>query len=120
MIVGFPGEHDRHFDALRAVVSALPLSYVHVFPYSDRPGTAASHLRPKVAGTVIRERGAAMRAIGAAKVQAFRQAQVGTRRRALTVDDGRSAVTDNYLKVSLGERHPRNKWVPVVIDGSTN
>jgi len=51
-----------------------------------------------------------VRAIGAAMARRFRGSQVGTTRRALTVDDGWSAVTDNYLKVGLAARHARNEW----------
>ena len=47
---------------------------------------------------------------------AFDESQRGTIRRALTVDDGWSAVTDNYLKVKLDRRHSRNEWVEVTID----
>ena len=58
-------------------------------------------MQPKVEGTAIRERGREVRAIGARLAHRFRQSQAGSVRRALTVDDGWSAVTDNYFKVSL-------------------
>ena len=115
VIVGFPGEEAQHFAALHALAMRLPLAYLHVFPYSDRPGTAASRLPGKVDGAAVRERGAAIRAIGAAKAQAFRARLAGTTRRALVVDDGRSAVTDNYLKVRLAETRERNTWVDATI-----
>jgi threonylcarbamoyladenosine tRNA methylthiotransferase MtaB len=115
VIVGFPGEMHEHFAALRDAVATLPLSYIHVFPYSDRPGTRASAIDGKVDGVVIRQRGAELRAIGARLTRDFRDAQAGTTRRALTVDDGRSAVTDNYLKVPLEPSRPRNSWVDVVV-----
>ena len=115
VIVGFPGEEVRHFEALRAVLVDLPLTYLHVFPYSDRPGTVASCQPQKVDGVAIRRRGAEIRSIGAAKAAGFRASQSGTVRRALVVDDGRSAVTDNYLKVGLDEVRPRNSWVDVRI-----
>lgn len=76
-----------------------------------RPYTA----RYKVDGTVVRQRGAVIRAMGVAMAVRFRGSQAGTQRRALTVDDGRSAVTDNYVKVSLGDQRPRNTWVQVAI-----
>jgi threonylcarbamoyladenosine tRNA methylthiotransferase MtaB len=113
VMVGFPGEQAEYFEALRAMAMRLPLSYLHVFPYSDRPGTVASALRGRVDGATVRERAAAMRAIGAAKAQRFRETRAGTTRRALVVDDGRSAVTDNYLKVRLSELQERNTWVEV-------
>jgi len=115
LIVGFPGETDGQFEATCAVVRGLPLSHVHVFPYSDRPGTDASAMSTKVHGSVIRERGAALRAIGAHLATSFRERQKGAIRRALTVDDGWSAVTDNYLKVRLDEQRRRNEWIDVTL-----
>ena len=81
----------------------------------DRPGTEATALPDKIEGAVIRERGRVLRAIGADKARQFRSSQAGTRQRALTVDDGWSAVTGNYLKVSLNEQKPRNEWIDVVV-----
>jgi threonylcarbamoyladenosine tRNA methylthiotransferase MtaB len=115
VIVGFPGETDRHFETMRRVVERLPLTHLHVFPYSDRPGTAASGRPDKVDGAAIRARGAEMRAIGGQMALRFRQSQAGLTRRALTVDDGWSAVTDNYLKVRLTRQHERNEWVMVTV-----
>src|SRR5690606_35893194 len=116
VIVGFPGESVEHFAATEALLRAAPLTYLHVFPYSDRPGTQASAMTGKVDGATIREPGARLRAIGHDLSRRFRQSQRGTVRRALTVDDGSSAVTDNYLKVKLAEPQPRNVWVDVSID----
>jgi threonylcarbamoyladenosine tRNA methylthiotransferase MtaB len=115
IIVGFPGETDSHFAASLAVLRQLPLSHLHVFPYSDRPGTAASALHPKVDGVVIRERARLVRDIGAQLTQRFRRAQKGTSRRALVVDDGWSAVTDNYVKVHLDNQSERNTWLMVTL-----
>ena len=113
LIVGFPGESDAQFEMTRSLVSDLPLSHVHVFPYSDRPGTEASKLREKVDGVAIRKRGTTLREVGARLARDFRARQAGTVRRALTVDDGRSAVTDNYVKVTLPDQHARNEWTVV-------
>lgn len=117
IIVGFPGEDRRHVVAMQALLDELPLTYLHVFPYSDRPGTTAAALRPKVNGSDIRERARDIRAIGERMTKRFRASQAGTVRRALVVDDGLSAVTDNYLKVRLERPHPRNAWLQVAIDG---
>jgi hypothetical protein len=68
-----------------------------------------------VDGAAIRDRGREVRAIGQEMSRRFRQSQAGTRRRALTLDDGRSAVTDNYIKVPLDQQHPRNEWVEVAL-----
>jgi threonylcarbamoyladenosine tRNA methylthiotransferase MtaB len=113
VIVGFPGETELHFAEMCDVLERLPLTYLHVFPYSDRPGTPAARMPQKVDGGTIRERGRQVRAIGARMAAAFRHSQVGRERRALTVDDGTWAVTDNYLKVRLEAQHPRNVWVRV-------
>jgi threonylcarbamoyladenosine tRNA methylthiotransferase MtaB len=115
VIVGFPGETDAHFEHTRALLRDLPLTHLHVFPYSDRPGTEASAMPSKVDGTATRERGRQIRAIGAEMARRFRESQVGTTRRALTVDDGWSAVTENYLKVRLQEQRARNEWVHIVV-----
>jgi threonylcarbamoyladenosine tRNA methylthiotransferase MtaB len=116
IIVGFPGETAADFDRTESLLRDLPLSHLHVFPYSDRPGTAASAMVNKVDGATIRERGQRVRAIGQEMTTRFRRAQVGTVRRALSVNDGLSAVTDNYLKVKLDRQVPRNQWVEVRID----
>ena len=113
IIVGFPGETSAQFDEMRRVLEQLPLTHLHVFPYSDRPGTIAARLQPKVDGREIRERARAVRAIGERMARRFRQSQIGRTVRALTVDDGRSVVTENYLKLRLAEPRRRNEWVRV-------
>ncbi len=120
VIVGFPGELDADMAALREVLRDLPTSHLHVFPYSDRPGTEASRLGGKVDGAVVRARATEIRGLGAAMVRRFRAAQAGSRRRALVVDDGWSAVTDNYLKVRLDRQALRNDWVDVRVDDAAD
>ena len=115
LIVGFPGEQHAHFEDTVRVVESLPLSYIHVFPYSDRPGTNATRLPDKVDGARIRDRARVLRDIGSRKARAFRESQIGRQVKALTVDDGCSAVTGNYLKVRLEEARPRNTWITVTI-----
>ena len=116
LIVGFPGESSLHFAETEALLRDLPLTHLHVFPYSDRPGTDAALLAERVDGAHVRDRGRRLRSIGQDMVTRFRESQRGTVRRALTVDDGWSAVTDNYLKVRMDRRHSRNEWVDVAID----
>jgi threonylcarbamoyladenosine tRNA methylthiotransferase MtaB len=113
MIVGFPGESDEDFAANEAYLPESPLTHLHVFPYSDRPGTEAAKMPAKVSGSVIRDRGARLRAIGAALTRRFRQAQVGTVRPGLTLEDGTLVVTDNYLKLRINPGMPRNTRVRV-------
>lgn len=118
MIVGFPGETDTDFDANLGYLPASGLTHLHVFPYSDRPGTAASAMRDKVDGVVIRERGARLRAIGAELSSRFRQSQIGTVRPGLTLEDGTLVVTDNFMKVRIAPGLRRNQKVMVrIADG---
>jgi threonylcarbamoyladenosine tRNA methylthiotransferase MtaB len=116
MIVGFPGETDDDFCANLEYLPTSPLSHVHVFPYSDRPGTTATGFPAKVAGAVIRERAARLRGIGAALAGRFREAQTGTVRPGLTIEDGTLVVTDNYLKVRIPAGLERNRRIAVRLD----
>jgi threonylcarbamoyladenosine tRNA methylthiotransferase MtaB len=113
LIVGFPGETDAEADETARVVSALPLSHLHVFPYSHREGTEASGLNGLPDGAAVRARAQRLREIGAALTARFKASQIGAVRRALVVDDGQAVVTDNYLKLRLDTREPRNTWVRV-------
>jgi threonylcarbamoyladenosine tRNA methylthiotransferase MtaB len=116
VIVGFPGETASEFEQTESLLVDLPLTHLHVFPYSDRPGTDASAMSDKIDGATIRDRGQRLRAIGHQMSTRFRQSQIGKVRRALTVDDGLSAVTDNFLKIRLAEIVPRNQWIDARID----
>ncbi len=118
VIVGFPGEEAAHAAHLTSFLDALPLTHLHVFPYSDRPDTEAAAMKRKVAGADVRERGAAVRAVGSALSRRFEHSQVGAVRRALTVDDGSRVVTDNYLKLRIPPGAARNEWVQVRIGGA--
>lgn len=115
VIVGFPGETDAQADDLAAYLASSPLTHVHVFPYSDRPGTVAERLPGKVHGSVVKARAARLRAISRTLSDRFRGSQVGRRRPALTLEDGRTCVTDNYLRVALPPGGVRNEWIDVVV-----
>jgi threonylcarbamoyladenosine tRNA methylthiotransferase MtaB len=115
VIVGFPGETDADFEQLASYLERSSLTHVHVFPYSDRPGTDAAAISEKVAGLVVRERGRRIRDIGRRLVERFRDSQLGAVRGALTVEDGSSVVTDNYLKLRVPPGRARNEWVRVRI-----
>ena len=118
VVVGFPGETAGHARQLVSLLNELPLTHLHVFPYSDRPGTESARLPDKVAGPDVRERARAVRAVGHELTRRFHQSQIGKARRALTVDDGSHVVTDNYLKVGIAPGTPRNEWVQVRIGGA--
>ena len=118
LIVGFPGETDEDFAENVEYLASSPLSHLHVFPYSDRPGTEASSLPSRVPPSVIRDRGVRMRGIGALLASRFREAQVGSLRPGLTLEDGTLVVTDNYLKVRVPRGRARNERVAVRIGRS--
>jgi threonylcarbamoyladenosine tRNA methylthiotransferase MtaB len=115
IIVGFPGETDDDFEQLAAYLELAPLTHLHVFPYSDRPGTGASAMGDKVHGSVIRERARRVREHGRRLINRFHDSQIGTTHRALTLEDGSLAVTGNYLKVRIPPGRTRNEWVRVVV-----
>ena len=115
IIVGFPGETDDDFAELSSYLESSPLTHVHVFPYSDRPGTRASTRRDKVPGMIVRERARLIRETGQRLAAAFRASQVGSVHRGLTLEDGSLVVTGNYLKVRIPPGRSRNEWVDVRI-----
>jgi threonylcarbamoyladenosine tRNA methylthiotransferase MtaB len=116
LIVGFPGETAADFEATVAYLPTSPLSHVHVFPYSDRPGTPAAAMDRKVEGAVVRERAARLRAIGSELSRRFREAQLGQVRTGLTLEDGTLVVTDNYLKVRIPPGRRRNERIAVLVE----
>ena len=104
----------------------MPFTYLHVFSFSTRPGTAAAALGEEVPLQTIRERARALRELSQRKSAAFRAAQAGRILRALTLarsgDDWTEALTGNYLKVRIAGRHPANEWREVRLgtDGSAD
>jgi threonylcarbamoyladenosine tRNA methylthiotransferase MtaB len=119
VIVGFPGESEADAEANARAVAGLPLSYLHVFPYSERPGTAAEAMIPKVAPARTKARAARMRDIGARLSARFALSHVGSTRPGLTLDDGTTVLTDNFLKVAIPPGLARNVRVSVHIDTDT-
>ena len=117
MIVGFPGETERDFARNVDYLPSSPLTHLHVFPYSDRPATRASAMDGKVHGTVVRERATVLRGIGAALSRRFHDAQLGTVRPGLTLENGTLVVTDNYIKVGIAPGLKRNTRVRVRLTG---
>lgn len=119
VIVGFPGETEANFQETFDLVADLPLTYLHVFAYSDRPGTRASKMASKVPPEVIDDRSSRLRALGVRKRQAFEARFRGHDIRALLLAqraiDGRlTALTGNYIEV-LVEADDRliNRFVDV-------
>ena len=111
VMVGFPGETERdHRDTVR-LVTELPFTYLHVFPYSPRQGTAAPRLGGPAGSAAVRERGAELRALGEAKAAAHRGARAGGRADLVLEErrgGERSAVTEDYLSATVPADAP---WV---------
>jgi len=105
VIVGFPGETDADFEATRALIGALPVSYLHVFSYSDRQGTEAARLPGHLPARTITERSKVLRRLGREKSLAFRRRQVGRTWEVLVLEErdkstGRlSSLTGNYVEI---------------------
>ena len=120
MIVGFPGETDEDVDELARFLDASPLTHIHVFPYSDRPGTTASELPDKIHGAIVRERARRIRDIGEGLARRFRASQVGKTHRGFTIEDGSLVVTGNYLKLRIASsRLKHGRSYLIVIKGHT-
>jgi threonylcarbamoyladenosine tRNA methylthiotransferase MtaB len=77
VIAGFPGETDREFEATVNLVSRLPFTYLHVFPYSKRSGTTAAKLKGHLPATVIKARAQQLRELGETKRAAFASSFAG-------------------------------------------
>src|SRR5467141_3175093 len=109
VIAGFPGETDEDHRATLSLVERLPLTYLHVFSFSSRPGTAAADLGNQVPEQVIARRARELRAHGEKRKAAFQAVQSGRTLRALTLNrsgedaSGRwtRALSSNYLDVQI-------------------
>ncbi|MRR17173.1 MAG: tRNA (N(6)-L-threonylcarbamoyladenosine(37)-C(2))-methylthiotransferase MtaB [Deltaproteobacteria bacterium] len=77
VMVGFPGESEKEFAQTVKLLEDLPAAYLHVFPYSERPGTAALAILPKVPDKIKKERAAVLRDLGAQKREAFSRRFLG-------------------------------------------
>ncbi len=104
VIVGFPGERAEDHRRTMELIEALPFTYVHVFPYSDREGTDAERLPDRVPPPVKAERSREIRELVRRKTQAYRSGRNGTSAMViLEGDDLETAVTGDYLKVPAAD-----------------
>jgi threonylcarbamoyladenosine tRNA methylthiotransferase MtaB len=104
VIAGFPGETTAEHETTRRYVSALPFTYLHVFPFSVRPDAAAGRLGGRLAEAVVRQRARELRALGEAKARAYRAARTGAWADGVVCgrQGGRMEVlTEDYLTVYL-------------------
>jgi threonylcarbamoyladenosine tRNA methylthiotransferase MtaB len=119
VMVGFPGETDPEFEENRQFIESLPFTYLHVFTYSERPGTPAADRSDHVPMRVRKERNKILRELAAKKNLEFRQSMCGRTLSVVTLDQDRIALSGNYLKVELADPRPANQFIEVVVDGVT-
>jgi threonylcarbamoyladenosine tRNA methylthiotransferase MtaB len=123
VMVGFPGETEGEFTETLDMVRALPFGYLHLFPFSPRPGTRgwALHAETPVPAAVVEERMTALRALAAEKSANHRRRFVGLELEAITLHTpaelggrGRTAaLTENFLPVEIDGLLPANRLVRV-------
>ncbi len=105
VIVGFPGESDAHFENTYSFLHELPVSYLHVFTYSERANTTALRIDDVVPMELRHERNKRLRILSTKKKRAFYEAQLGSTRKVLfeaSEHDGTMhGFTENYVKVEF-------------------
>ena len=104
VITGFPGESDADHARTVALVEELPFTYLHVFPYSPRDGTAAAGLPGRVPERVSRERGRELRALAGAKGARHMRRRGGAEVEVVMEGTGGTALTGDYLRVEVVSR----------------
>src|SRR6185503_13638218 len=88
VMVGFPGETDELFEESRSFIEHLPFTYLHVFTYSSRPGTASAAMPDQVPVQVARERNRVLRELAAEKNLEFRRKFLGRTLEVITLQAG--------------------------------
>lgn len=116
IIAGFPTETETMFDASLRLVAECGLTFLHVFPYSPRQGTPAARM-PQVAGAVIRDRAARLRAAGDAALHRHLIAQVGKTHRVL-MESPLMGRTEQFTEVTLTDSQPHGRILSVQVTGS--
>ena len=129
VMAGFPGETDAEFEETMAMIRALPFGYLHLFPFSPRPGTRgwALHAEDPVPAQVVEERMAALRALAAEKAETHRSRFIGRALEAITLHTPAktaargltTALTENFLPAEIEARLPANELLRVRIAGLT-
>jgi len=115
VMVGFPGETDEDFAGTYRLIEQSPLTYLHVFPYSSRPGTVAAGLPNPIPEHVARFRAKALRNLIAEKHERFLRDMIATEIEVLTLEDG-TALSSNFVRMVLANVSgdiPVNEWVRV-------
>jgi threonylcarbamoyladenosine tRNA methylthiotransferase MtaB len=121
VMAGFPGESEEEFEQNRRFIEELPFTYLHVFSYSSRPGTAAAAMPGHLPVEVIHRRNRTLRELSDKKNREFRENFLGTKLEAITLharEDGDSteALSSNFLKVQIEGCLPANELLQVQIE----
>lgn len=125
VMVGFPGEDEEAFENTRSLIRDLPISYLHVFPFSPRKGTPAAEFPGRIDPSLIRKRAQELRAIGQEKHMAFYRSCIGEEFNVLiegAAPKGKGrlrGLTDNYLPVVIpfDNESQKNRLVRVRVTG---
>ncbi|MGC2316108.1 MAG: tRNA (N(6)-L-threonylcarbamoyladenosine(37)-C(2))-methylthiotransferase MtaB [Bradyrhizobium sp.] len=104
IIAGFPTETEEMFSRSQDLVEACDLTFLHVFPYSKRPGTPAARM-PQVAGEKIKERARRLRASGEAALRRRLASEIGATRQVL-IESDRQGRTEHFLPVVISGETP--------------
>jgi threonylcarbamoyladenosine tRNA methylthiotransferase MtaB len=124
VIAGFPGETEDDHAATAALIDRLPFTSLHVFPYSERPGTAAPRLGGRVDPTTIHRRAAELRALGARKQALYANSRGGQHADVVALGvrrDAREGLTEDYLSVQVLDRSiPRGTRFPARLELSSS
>jgi threonylcarbamoyladenosine tRNA methylthiotransferase MtaB len=115
LIAGFPTESDDAFENTLALVEDCGLTYLHVFPYSERPDTPAARM-PQVPKSVRKARAKALRAAGEAALRRFLESRVG-KTESVLVETGGAGRTAHYAPIRIGGDRPRGAIVETVVTG---
>ena len=118
LIAGFPTETEAMFENTLALVDDCRLAYLHVFPYSERPGTPAARM-PHVPKEVRRERAARLRALGEVRLDHVLTGFVGTEAEVL-VEKPRLGRSAHYAPVELDTDAEPGTVLPAFIVGHTH
>lgn len=119
VMTGFPGETPDEFDETVRFVESNPFTYLHVFTYSERPGTAAADMPSQVPMEVRRERTAVLRRLSERKNLEFRRRMLGKILPAVTLEQPGVALTTNFLKVQLARVREPNQMLDLTIGAVT-
>ncbi len=114
IIAGFPTETDAMFENTLKLIDEVDLTYLHVFPYSARPGTPAARM-PQVPSAMRKERAAQLRAAGEKRLATYLASQVGKSMNIIIEQDGLSGHSETFAPVRLAKKMPVGSLHPVTI-----